>query len=90
MILEATSGMTPYLYKLCSDQVIRKCVSEEEILHILESCHAAAYEGYFGGHRTTAKVLQSGYYWPSIFKDACEFAKYCDRCQRTGNITQRH
>ncbi|KAH9770207.1 hypothetical protein KPL71_012301 [Citrus sinensis] len=34
-------------------------VKAEEILHILESCHAAAYGGHFGGHRTTAKVMQS-------------------------------
>ena len=27
---------------------------------------------------------------PSIFKDAYEFVKCCDRCQRTGNITKRH
>ncbi|KAH9779256.1 hypothetical protein KPL71_007658 [Citrus sinensis] len=80
----------PYLYKLCSDQVIRRCASEGEIHHILESCHAAAYGGHFGGHRTAAKVLQLGYYWPTIFKDAYKFVKYCDRCQRTGNITKRH
>ncbi|KAH9802189.1 hypothetical protein KPL71_001277 [Citrus sinensis] len=49
----------PHLYKLCSDQVIRRCASEGEIPHILESCHAAAYGGHFGGHRTSAKVLQS-------------------------------
>ncbi|KAH9763651.1 hypothetical protein KPL70_001243 [Citrus sinensis] len=72
------------------DQVIRRCVSAEKIPQILESCHAAAYGGHFGGHRTTAKVLQSGYYWPSIFKDAYDFAKYYDMCQRTGNITQKH
>ena len=59
-------------------------------MHILKSCYDAAYGGHFGGHRTAAKVLQSGYYWPSIFKDAYEFAKCCDRCQRTGNITKRH
>ena len=40
----------PYLYKLCSDQVIRRCASEEEIPHILESCHVATYGGHFGGH----------------------------------------
>ncbi|KAH9793304.1 Ribonuclease H [Citrus sinensis] len=80
----------PHLYKSCSDQVIQKCASEGEIRHILESCHAAAYGGHFGGHRTAAKVLQSGYYWPTIFKDAYEFVKYCDKCQRTGNITKRH
>ena len=70
----------PYLYKLCSDNVIRRCVSEEEIPHILQSCHAAAYGGHFGGQRTAAKVLQSGYYWPYVFKDAYEFAKCCDMC----------
>ncbi|KAH9763726.1 hypothetical protein KPL70_001262 [Citrus sinensis] len=80
----------PHLYKLCSDQVIRRCALEGEIPHILESCHAATYGGHFGGHRTSAKVLQSGYYWPTIFKDAYEFVKYCDMCQRTGNITKRH
>ena len=70
----------PHLYKLCSDQVIRRCASEGEIPHILKSCHVAAYEGHFRCHRIAAKVLQSGYYWPSIFKDAYEFAKCCDRC----------
>ena len=60
----------PHLYKLCSDQVIRRCALEGEIPHILESCHVVAYGGHFGGHRTSAKVLQSGYYWPTIFKDA--------------------
>ncbi|KAH9697093.1 hypothetical protein KPL71_023468 [Citrus sinensis] len=69
----------PHLYKLCSYQVIRRCVAAEEIPHILKSCHAAAYGGHFGGHRTAAKVMQSGYYWPTIFKDAYEFVKCCDR-----------
>ncbi|KAH9792490.1 hypothetical protein KPL71_004147 [Citrus sinensis] len=80
----------PHLYKLCSDQVIRRCASEREIHHILESYHAAAYRGHFGGHKTAVKVLQSGYYWPTIFKNAYEFVKCCNRCQRTGNITKRH
>ncbi|KAH9803133.1 hypothetical protein KPL71_001653 [Citrus sinensis] len=71
------------------DQVIRRCVAVGKIPHILKSCHAAAYGGHFGGHRTAAKVLQSGYYWPTIFKDAYEFVKYCDRCQKTGNMTKR-
>ncbi|KAH9770111.1 hypothetical protein KPL71_012262 [Citrus sinensis] len=80
----------PYLYKLCSDQVIQKCAFEGEIHHILESCHAAAYGGHFSGHRIAAKILQLGYYWPTNFKGAYEFVKCCDRCQRTGNITKRH
>ena len=31
-------------------------------------------------------MLRSGFYWPSLFKDAHSYAKSCDRYQRTGNI----
>ncbi|KAK8569208.1 hypothetical protein V6N12_007740 [Hibiscus sabdariffa] len=46
--------------------------------------------GHFGGSRTAAKVLQSGFYWPTLFKDTHNFYKACDRCQRTGNISRRN
>ena len=36
------------------------------------------------------KILQSRFYWLSIFKNAHEFIKHCDRCQRIGNISKRH
>ena len=65
----------PYLYKMCSDHMIRRCVSDEEIPHILYSCHAAVYGGHFGGYRIVTKVLKSSYYQPSIFKYVYEFVK---------------
>uniref|UniRef100_A0A151UHL8 Retrovirus-related Pol polyprotein from transposon 17.6 n=1 Tax=Cajanus cajan TaxID=3821 RepID=A0A151UHL8_CAJCA len=40
--------------------------------------------------RTAAKVLQSGFYWPNLFKDAYEHCKACDKCQRTGTVSKRH
>jgi hypothetical protein len=36
------------------------------------------------------KVLESGLYWPSIFKDAYYFCKSCEKCQRTGNFTYKN
>ena len=33
------------------------------------------------------KYLHSGYYWPSIFKDAAKYVKGCDSCQRMGRPT---
>ncbi|XP_073223508.1 uncharacterized protein [Cicer arietinum] len=41
------------------------------------------------GDRTAARVLQSGLFWPSLFKDAFNYVKKWDRCQRTGNISKR-
>ncbi|WKA01452.1 hypothetical protein VitviT2T_019733 [Vitis vinifera] len=36
------------------------------------------------------KVLQSGFCWPSLFKDAHTMCKSCDRCQRLGKLTLKN
>ena len=36
------------------------------------------------------KVLQSEFYWPSLFKDAHNICQGCDRCQRLGKLSRRH
>ncbi|KAK8510975.1 hypothetical protein V6N12_036887 [Hibiscus sabdariffa] len=80
----------PYLFKQCVDQIIRRCIPEEEQQQILEQCHLAPYGGHFSGNRTTAKILQSGLYWPPHHRDAQIFYQQCDRCQTTGNISKRN
>ncbi|XP_070019635.1 uncharacterized protein [Nicotiana sylvestris] len=50
----------PFLYKQCADQLVRRCVPEEEMNTILHDCHTSLYGGYHGGDRTTQNVLQSG------------------------------
>ncbi|CAN6562609.1 unnamed protein product [Malus baccata var. baccata] len=59
------------------------CVPESEFKSILTFCHSYACGGHFGAKRTALKVLESGFYWPSLFKDVYEFCATCDRCQRT-------
>ncbi|XP_024963991.1 uncharacterized protein LOC112504285 [Cynara cardunculus var. scolymus] len=72
------------------DQVLRRCIPKTEVTKILEDCHKASYGGHFGGQRTTAKVLQFGFFWPTLFQDAHNFSKRCDECQRSGSISQRN
>ena len=79
----------PILYRHCADQVIRRCVPEDEMHSILDHCHTLPCGGHFGGQITAAKVLQSGFYWPSLFKDAHRFVSTCDKCQRMGNISRK-
>ncbi|KAK8491391.1 hypothetical protein V6N11_073717 [Hibiscus sabdariffa] len=82
------SGIVPP--DLSSQGRKKRCVPEEEQMDIMYHCHAATCGGHFGGNRTAAKILQSGFYWPTLFKDAHAFAKACDRCQRMGNISRRN
>ncbi|XP_070025225.1 uncharacterized protein [Nicotiana sylvestris] len=79
-----------YLFRICLDNMIRRCVSEIEQSSILQACHASVYGGHFGGIRTTAKVLEAGFFWPTVFKDAHSWVKGCNECQCTGNIFRRH
>ena len=79
----------PILYRHCADQVIRRCVPEDEMHSILDHYHTLPCGGHFGGQRTAAKVLQSGFYWPCLFKDAHQFVFTCDKCQRMGNISRK-
>ena len=41
-------------------------------------------EDIFSDKRLEYKVLHSGYYWPSIFKDATKYVKGYDSCQIMG------
>ena len=70
--------------------IIRRCVPESEQCKILIECHASPYGGHFSGERTAHKILQSGFYWPTIFRDCAEWVKLCDRCQKIGNISSRN
>ncbi|XP_074311480.1 uncharacterized protein LOC141647254 [Silene latifolia] len=79
----------PYLWKFCADQVIRRCVPDTEIVSILRFIHEYACGGHFGAKKTSRKVLESGFFWPTLFRDAHAIVKTCDRCQRLDNISRK-
>ncbi|GJW58231.1 reverse transcriptase domain-containing protein [Tanacetum coccineum] len=79
----------PFLFKICADQVIRRCVHDKEALDILEACHNGPTGGHHGANLTAKKVFDAGFFWPTIYKDAHELVKNCDSCQRQGKISQR-
>ncbi|GJX51078.1 reverse transcriptase domain-containing protein [Tanacetum coccineum] len=72
-----------------ADQVIRRCVSGQEAFNILKACHSGPTGGHYGANYTAKKIFDSGFYWPTIYKDAHDFITRCDICQRQGKILQR-
>nr|GEW39807.1 reverse transcriptase domain-containing protein [Tanacetum cinerariifolium] len=47
----------PFLFKICADQVIRRCVHGKEALDILEACHNGPTGGHHGANLTAKKVM---------------------------------
>ncbi|GJV59399.1 reverse transcriptase domain-containing protein [Tanacetum coccineum] len=80
----------PYLFKSCPDRIIRRCVFGKEMQEILEHCHTGPMGGHYGADITAKKIFESGFYWPTIFKDSIRYIRNCDACQRAGNISSRN
>ncbi|CAM8901291.1 unnamed protein product [Rhodiola kirilowii] len=80
----------PYLWKIGVDQILRRCIPDDEIASVLRFCHEHACGGHFGPRRTSRKILDCGFFWPHVFRDAYDHCKKCDKCQRVGNISARN
>ncbi|GJS33473.1 reverse transcriptase domain-containing protein [Tanacetum coccineum] len=79
----------PYLFRICADQIIRRCVFGQEALEILKACHEGPTGGHHSANITARKVFDAGFFWPTIYQDAHLMIKSCDACQRQGKISHR-
>jgi hypothetical protein len=59
----------PYLFRVCSNGLLRRCVAAEEGMKIIEKCHTSPYGGHYGAFRTHGKIFQSRFFWPTIYQD---------------------
>ncbi|GKD44375.1 reverse transcriptase domain-containing protein [Tanacetum coccineum] len=53
----------PYAFKLCPNNVMRRCVAGNEILEILAHCHSRPTRGHHSVSITGRKVYESGFFW---------------------------
>ncbi|GKB17968.1 reverse transcriptase domain-containing protein [Tanacetum coccineum] len=79
----------PFLFKICADQVIQWCVHDQEAIDILKACHNGPTGGHHGPNYTAKKVFDSGFYWPTIYRDAHDLVKSCTLANVMGNLAER-
>ncbi|GJX88264.1 reverse transcriptase domain-containing protein [Tanacetum coccineum] len=53
------------------------------------ACHNGPTGRHHGANYTAKKVFNSGFYRPTIYRDAHDMVKSCDSCQRQGKISQK-
>ncbi|RDX85789.1 Retrovirus-related Pol polyprotein, partial [Mucuna pruriens] len=73
----------PFLWRFCNDQIIHRCISDPEIQSVLHFYHLVVRGGHYGSTRTIQKVLECGFCWPTIFRDAHQFVSAYEPFQRT-------
>ena len=80
----------PYLFKYYPNQLMRRCVSNDDQIGVLTFCHSEACGGHFSTRKMVNKILQIGFYWPTLFKDCFDFCKTCTPCQQLAGVTKRN
>ncbi|GJY33462.1 reverse transcriptase domain-containing protein [Tanacetum coccineum] len=50
----------PYLFRICADQIIRRCVHGQEANDILKACHEGPTGGHHSANLTARKVFDAG------------------------------
>ena len=61
---------------------LRICVTEAEYLEVLFHAHSCLPGGHISAEVTTKAIMRAGLWWPTLFRDANEYVRRCDECQR--------
>ncbi|KAK3005789.1 hypothetical protein RJ639_016874 [Escallonia herrerae] len=70
------------LYKKSFSLTYLKCLRPSESIYALQEVHEGIYGQHLGGRTLAQKILRQGYYWPTMQRDAIEFTRRCDKCQK--------
>nr|GEW29397.1 reverse transcriptase domain-containing protein [Tanacetum cinerariifolium]GEW54326.1 reverse transcriptase domain-containing protein [Tanacetum cinerariifolium] len=65
----------PYLFWICTDQIIRRCVHGQEANDIFKACHEGPTGGHHGANFIAKKVFDADFFWPTIYRDAHNLVK---------------
>ena len=70
------------LYKRSFSGPYLLCIHPEASKLLLEELHEGIYESHTRGRSITHRAITEGYWWPNMQKEALEYTKKCDQCQR--------
>ena len=70
------------LYKRSFSEPYLLCVQPKASKLILEELHEGIYGSHTGGRSLSHKAITQGYWWPNMQKEAHEYVKKCNQCQK--------
>ena len=74
------------LYKRGFSRPYLRCLGHEEANYVMREIHEGICRNHSGAQSLVLKLIQAGYYWPTMLKDTQAYVKSCDKCQRFRNF----
>ena len=77
------------LYKRGFSQPYLRCLSHDEADYVMREVHEGICGNHSGVQLLVHKLIQAGYYWPTMLKVTQAYVKTCDKCQRFSNLIRQ-
>ncbi|XP_072073850.1 uncharacterized protein [Arachis hypogaea] len=77
------------LYKHGFSHPLLKCLSKDEANDAMNEVYEDVCGNHIGGRALAAKIIRTGYYWPTMKRDYIAKVKTCDNCQKHAAISMR-
>jgi len=68
------------------DGTLLRCLDLVEANLAVKDVHEGICGAHTSGMVLAKKLLRTGYYWPTMEKDACEYVRKCIACQKHGDL----
>lgn len=59
-----------------------QCFGPAQAILVLTEIHEGSYGAHIGGRNLAHKVMFQGYYWPYLAREAAQYVRKCDKCQK--------
>jgi hypothetical protein len=70
------------LFRRNHDGILLRCVDSNKSQELIKEFHEGICGGHFTPTTTAHRIIRSGYYWPTIFKDSYAMVRKCFSCQK--------
>jgi hypothetical protein len=71
------------LYRMGQDNRLRRCLTTTEAQMVMKELYEGPLGRHFATKITHKKMLDAGYWWPTMYKDVHDYFRSCNACQRT-------
>ncbi|XP_074323796.1 uncharacterized protein LOC141660708 [Apium graveolens] len=77
------------MYRRSVSQPLLRYLNNEEHQQALEAVHEGICGEHLAGRSLALKILQQGFFWPTLRADAIDYAKRCVQCQLFATVPKQ-
>ncbi|XP_065625346.1 uncharacterized protein LOC136065732 [Quercus suber] len=77
------------LYKRGFSRPYLLCLGPGEADYVMREVQRRNLRNHLGSRSLVHKLVRTGYFWPTMQKDAEAYVKACDKCQRFSNVIRQ-